>query len=537
MRFLKSTGLLLLGVLMGISGGREATALQIAVVQPSAQERLLASTRDFYVVCSLDREGMAPALQPFNLRFEVYRQGIPTPLRTVTSAVDASGVTPANAVLTNYENGFTPGSAADILASPPPDLVYDPLRPVTIYDPAIKAVVSERYGAALIQGGCTKQFDSAYATAYTQDLTDGNYTLAVSAVGPAGELLARTTVPLTFGTVPSKIIARFSPADHLARIQTFAVAQNSHLYLDLLPGYWDASKLPGKSTGALFYEIVRRWRPNDTLEYQNGNVLAVIYNIHATSATQGVEIGGMAAAQRLVAPILTCYHYDIGDPAVSYDEGAGRVARKEGTIVPFGTNDRLVLTRAEIRGDGVTDVGGADYLYSPDLADKHVDWNLTDGVTARSRQLLSLFGVVVPIQPALTDVVANPDGTYTANNRIATVRYRVMEGTVELQTFDRRVELTRLGVNNRPSIYEFRHDLPLSPDFAQKTLTVSLSALDSRGIAVAGTDETFHLTVVAPAPETVSGGSGGGCATGVSPLVLLLALPMLPGILRSLRRP
>ena len=174
MRFLKSTGLLLLGVLMGISGGREATALQIAVVQPSAQERLLASTRDFYVVCSLDREGTAPALQPFNLRFEVYRQGIPTPLRTVTSAVDASGVTPANAVLTNYENGFTPGSAADILASPPPDLVYDPLRPVTIYDPAIKAVVSERYGAALIQGGCTKQFDSAYATAYTQDLTDGN---------------------------------------------------------------------------------------------------------------------------------------------------------------------------------------------------------------------------------------------------------------------------------------------------------------------------------------------------------------------------
>lgn len=533
----KRTGMLVCGVLAWLSRGGTAAALQLAVAQPSVQERLLAPTRDFYVVCSVDREGTAPALQPFNLRFELYRQGNPTPLRTVTSAVDASGVTPPGAILTNYENGWTPGAAGDILASPPPDLVYDPLRPVTIYDPTIKAVVSERYGAALIQGGCTKQFDSAYATVYTQDLTAGNYTLTVSAIGEAGAVLAHTNVPLVFGAVPTKIMARFSPADHLARILAFAATQNAHLYLDLLPGYWDASKLPGKSAGALFYEIVRRWRPNDALEYQHGNVLGVIYNIHATSATQGVEIGGMAFAQRLTPPGLTCYYYDIGDPAVSYDAGTGRVERKEGTIVPFAANDRLVLNRAEIRGDGVTDVEGADYVCSPDLADKQVDWNLADGVTVRSRQLLSLFGVVVPLQPAPADVVANLDGTYTVNNRIATVRYRLLEGMTELQTFDRRVELTRRGVNPRPSLYEFRHDLPISPDFAGKSLTVRLAALDSHGNAVAGTEETFSVHVVAPVPDAVRGGSGGGCQTGMSPLILLLVLPLLPGMLRGLRRP
>jgi len=525
-------------VAAGLFGGREATALQIAVVQPSPQERLLAPTRDFYVLCSLDREGASPALQPFNLRFELYPQGSPTPLRTVTSAVDPGGLTPSGALLTNYEGGWTPGSARDILAAPPPDLVYDPLRPVSIYDPLIKAVVMERYGAALIQGGCTKDFDSAYATTYHQDILAGNYTLTVSAIGEAGAVRAQTSVPLTFGPVPTKLMARFSPGDHRARIEAFAEAQNARIYRDLFPGYWDEASLPkDRVPSPLFYEIVRRWRPNDALEYQEGTVRAVIYNIPAGSTTQKVEMGSMAFHRRLGSPGFTCYHYDIGDPTVSYDAGSRRTERREGSIVPFATGDRLVLTRGEIRGDGVVEVPAEDYFYSPDRADKRVDWDLSDGVTVYPRQLLSLFGVVTPIQPAITDVVANQDATYTVNNRIDTVRYRLLEGASELQTFDRRVELTRWGIDSRPSLYEFRHDLVISPDMAGKTLTVRLSALDSHGQAVGGTEEEFSLVVSALPPDPVrGGGSGGGCQGGGAPLASLLGLPLIPVILKRSRK-
>lgn len=500
---------------------REAEALRMSVLFPSESGRVLAPTRDFTVVCSLDREGKTPEEQPFNVRFELYREGNPSPVRTVTSAVDASGLTPAAAILTEYENGRTPYTTADILAAPLPDLVYDPTRPGSIYDPAIRAVVQETYCAAVIQGGRTKDFDSTYALAYTTDLEEGNYTLTLSAVGNAGVPLASVSIPLVFGSVPDKILARFSPKSHMDKVTAFAAAEGSHLYLDPFPGYWSASDLPGG--GSLFYEIVRRWRPNDTLEYLSGKVRAILYNIHATSTSQVVEIGGMAHALRLRAPSLLCHHYDIGDPAVSYDVGDGTVAIRQGTIVPFNTDDRLVLTRAEIRGNGISNVPAADYVCSPDLADKQVDWNVADGVEAKPGQLVSLFGVVVPIQPALSDVVVSSDGTYTVNNRIDTVRYALFEEGQEVVSFDRMVELTRFGVDNRPSLYEFRHDIPLSGDIDARTITVRLSAFDSHGNAVGGTEEEFLLTVRSSGGGGNSG--GGGCNTGAMPFALPLLLP------------
>lgn len=510
----------------------DAEAVKLSVVAPSENSRILAPGRDFYAIVSVDREGKNPEQEPFNVRFELFRDGVLAPMRTITSAVgDGTGLTPLAAIKTDYPHGWTPGTALDILASPPPDLVYNPALPVSFYDAAIKAVVTRHYAAALIQGGHTKTFDTNYPAIYTRDLEEGAYTLKVTAVGGAGAELASANVSLTFGGVPDKIICRFSPEKHMENVTAFARKNNSHIYTDLFPGYWDASKLPhGGIPGTLFYEIVRRWRPNDLLEYMNGTIRAVVYNIHSTSATQSVELGGLAHAGRLGSNSIIWYHYDSGEVSLVYDLGNGQAASKLGTIVPFPDGKRLVLVRAEIRGDGRTEPPTSDYVYSPELADKTVDWNVADGVAVKPKQLLSLFGVVKPIQPSLDDVVANDDGTFTVNNRIATVRYTLLDGTQEMLVVDaKRVELTRTGINTRPSIYEFRHDIPVPATF-NKPWTVRVAAFDIRGNPVPGTEMSFTLAPYSPG----GGGGGGGCSVGAAPFALLLLLPLV--VLASRRK-
>jgi len=512
---------LCVSLLLGVP---DAEAVTLSVAAPSENSRILAPGRDFYAIVSIDRAGKNPEQEPFNVRFELYRDGVLAPLRTVTSTVDdGTGLTPLNAIMTSYPHGWTPGAALDILASPPPDLVYDPARTASFYEAPIKAVVTRHYAAALIQGGHTKSFDTNYAAIYTRDLEEGSYTLKATAVGAAGAELATVSVPLTFGSVPDKVISRFSPEKHMENVTAFAKKNNSHIYTDLFPGYWDASKLPhGGIPGTLFYEIVRRWRPNDLLEYMNGTIRAVVYNIHGTSTTQSVELGGLAYAGRLGSNSVIWYHYDSGEVALNYNPGNGQTASKAGIIVPFPEGRRLVFVRAEIRGDGQSEIEPSDYVYSPELADKTVDWNVADGVAVKPKQLLSLFGVVKPIQPALDDVVANDDGTYTINNRIATVRYTLLDGTQELFSFDaKRVELTRTGINARPSIYEFRHDIPVPATF-NKPWTVRVAAFDIYGTLVPGTEMSFTLAPYSPG----GGGGGGGCSLGATPFALLLLLPL-----------
>ena len=502
-----------------------AEAVKLEVTVPSEGSRLLAPTRDFYAVVSIDREGKNPEQEPFNVRFELYRDGVLAPMRVVTSSVsDTTGLTPLNAIKTDYPFGYTPGTALDILASPPPDLVFDPSLPVSFYDATLKAVVTRHYAAALIQGGHTKDFDTNYSTIYTRDLEEGAYTLKVTAVGGAGRELHSATLPLTFGIVPDKIISRFSPEKHMDNVNAFARSNNSHIYTDPFAGYWDASSLPhGGVPGTLFYEIVRRWRPNDLLEYMGGTIRAVLYNVAETSATNRVELGGLAHAGRLDSKSILWYHYDTGEVSINYNPGNGQTATQAGTIVPFAEGRRLALVRAEVRGDGVTEPATSDYVYYPDLADKIVDWNVADGVTVKAKQLLSLFGVTRPLQPSAADVIPAEDGTYTMRNRIETVKYTLLDGTTEVAVFEaRRVELTRPDVSSRPSVYEFRHDLPIPAEF-NKPLTVRVQAFDTYGDPVPGTDAAFTISPRA----TGGGGGGGGCDTGAAPFAALLLIPLL----------
>ena len=527
-------GLFLAASLGGTPG--EGATLHLSV--PSEGECLLAATRDLYVLGTLDRQGRSPSQEPLDLRVRLFRLGEAAALRTVTASVDATGLTPRGAVRVDYlkdlaarklGNLYAP-SDDPVLRCPPPDLLGDPSVPGSLEDPRNKGVVTEHTFAALLQGGVTGDFDTAYRRVLSRDLEEGTYRLLVEALDRSGSVAASADRILRLGTVPDKVLARFSPPEHLAAVTAFAAARGYRIYRDPFPGYWDcgspSSPEPLRGEAPYFAEILPRWRANDALEYRGGRVHGVIYNISPGSTSQAVEIGSLAATGRLETAFIP-YHYDIGEVALSADRGDGVPVRRVGVLVPFASGDRLVLTRAEIRGDGITPLPESDGICSPDETVPRVDWTVSDGVQARARQMVSLFGVVPPIQPASGDVRALPDGSYGVDNRIAVLRTRVFDGDRLVLSRDLAIGLVRLrGGRVLPSLYEFRKDLSLPVSLDGRVLQVRLEGLDARGNRVAGTEESF--------PLRVGDRGSGGCDVGTSSP--LLGLLLAGGLLRRRRK-
>lgn len=529
-------------LLLGLAGSAPGATIHLSV--PSEGETVLAPLRDFYVLGSFDRQGKTPEQEPLSLRADLFREGEVAPLRTLWASVDATGLTPREALRVDYLRDLAArrlgnlyaDSDAPVLRCPPPDIRWDPGVPGSLEDPRLKGVAGERAFAFFFQGGVTGDFDTAYRRVYSRDLEAGAYRLVVQALDRTGAVAAAAERRLLLETVPDKVLSRFSPPAHLEAVTAFAAPRGYRVYRDPFPGYWDCGS-PGsppalREEATYFAEILPRWRANDALEYRGGRVHGVIYNISPNCATQNVEIGSLAAAGRLETALIP-YRYDIGEPAVSYDRGDGVPALRVGVLVPFAPGDRLALTRAEIRGDGITPLPESDGVCSPDDGAKRVDWGVADGVSLRPRQLLSLFGVVTPLQPAPKDVTLSADASYRVDNRIATLRVGVFDGPREVLSRDLEIRLLRF-VEGRAltSLYEFRKDLCLPDSLDGRVLTVRLSALDARGTPVSGTEEVFPLRV---------GGAGatGGCSTGGTGGILGLALlvALVPGSLRRRSRP
>ncbi len=275
---------------------------------------------------------------------------------------------------------------------PPPDLVYRHGDPEVSADPSLKAIVTEDRFAVLIQGGATKDFDTGYA--YPEELGWKLYRVLVTAEAN-GQVLAQTEADVMFGTVREKVLARFSPDEHMKAVLSFAEENGFRIYRDLFPGYW-------RCADGSVYEIPRRWRANDALEYIGGRVHAVIYNIkEKRCATQEVEIGRMAFEGWLDSEDVIYYHYDIGEPFLRFGTWYGSDMKK-GKIVAFENGDRLELLRAE--------TGDIKDRYCPEDTIGTVDWNVHDSVSIDPDMPLRSVGAVTPIQPMLRRI-PNDDGT------------------------------------------------------------------------------------------------------------------------------
>ena len=470
----------------------DAEAIKISVTAPSLREQVFESGRDFYVIGTLDREGISAANLPVDIKVEIVetglaRDGIIKPLRTVRSRVDkASGITPERDIFFRYE-GKAPwvNIPRDILVkSPPPDLIYRHGEPDSVYDPRLKAAVTENTFAALIQGGCTKDFDTDYSKIYSGDLQWKVYRIIVSAL--SGEtVLDSSYIDVVFGSSKDKVLARFSPKEHFDSVKKFADERGYRVYLESFPGYWNFG-LDGQT-----YEIPSRWRANDSLEYTAGHVHAVMYNIpEERSASQTLELGKIAFDGWLDSDEITYYFYDIGEPSLNYTAYDG-TRKLIGVITPFERDDKLRFTRAEFNAP-------KDYL--PDVACR-IDKNVYDSITVREGEALTLYGAVTPIQPLLSEVTQNDDGTYKIGNRIAYISYTFEDMISGVLFRDKKnVLMTRMYDSrgerrSSSSIYEFRHTFTFPQSMKGRIVTVRASGFDMHGEEVDGTEDFFYLWV------------------------------------------
>jgi len=473
----KAAAAFISSVLLAASLCTAGEATKITVIEPSPNQRLIEAGRDFYVIGRIDREGLSAAEMPVDIRVEVVRKGSSTIARTVQSHVDSSsGTTPERDIMFNYKYKapWCKVTRESLIKSPMPDLIYKSGRPDTFYDPSIKASVTEDRFAVLVQGGCTKKFETSYDQNYKEDLS-GVYSAIVSATS-GGRVLASETFTMDFGIVPDKLLSRFSPNDHMKAVTKFSADGNFRVYKDLFAGYWP--------TDSGIYEIPPRWRMNDSQEYNDGRVHTVIYNISEGScATQDVEIAYLSHIGRLGSDAMHFYYYDIGEPVIKYRDSGGDTLEKQGRIVEFERGAKLAFTRAEF-GPGND---------SPRV----MDLNVYDSVTADRDKTLTLCGAVTPIQTSDSDVACNPDATYTTKNKISSIHYEFRDGIAGvMMTADRPVGIIR-NINGRklPSVYEFSHDFSLPASLAGHILTVHAAGYDSHGAKVKDSDNYFYLRV------------------------------------------
>ncbi|MEG1641554.1 MAG: hypothetical protein RR272_00430 [Synergistaceae bacterium] len=466
---------------------RFAESIEISVTTPNELETVFESTRDFYVIGTIDREGIAPSDLPVDIEVQVFLTGLARddifiPLRTVRSHVSSeTGITDPKDIYFRYE-GRAPWcnhSREELMKSPPPDLVYSHGNPDSFYDPSLKAVVTNDTFAVLVQGGATKDFDSFYNSVYKEDLKWVLYRVFVRAKSNE-RVLATKSFDVMFSSVPDKILSRFSPKEHFNKVQGFALPRGIRLYLDRFPGYWDLNlKTP--------YEIPRRWQANNMLEFKAGRAYIMVYNISSyRCATYEVELGKVAYEGYMNSDETAFYAYDIGEPFVITPDGV-----REGNFIPFGDN-KLRITRARygVNGD----------KYIPFEVSQKCDLDVYNSVAADRGVPLTFYGVVVPIQPEKNDVVQH-GSTFEIKNRIEFVRYDfvdMIDGVLFSDT--KNVAITRFFRNGESlyeskSIYEFEHTFDFPSTMYGKVVTVKTSGYDCYGRFVPGTENMFYLWI------------------------------------------
>lgn len=474
----------------------------LVITQPSKNESVFAEMRDFYVY------GIFPerVKKPGDLKIELFRGDNTTGerIRLIESHVDpVSGITPWNAIEMNYTDGLDWGNKMV------PDLVKEPGG---LFDPSNKLVVTNDYYLGLVLGGVTKGIDTTYTDKDgrpLKDLTAGNYTLRVT--GLSGDLAGNVAQKiLTFGLTNTSLSTDRPPINLKNRFE-YGWSRNLRIYRDWFPGYFRFAGYESRG-----YSVPKRFNPNNGIEIVNdlkgtlvdipsqSNNTMIQYNINEKSTTYAVEIAAIVRYGLEENWGSTFTYYDIGEPVLAYtDAGTGRSVNISGTLVSFQGENRLVLTRAEMYRNSSQD---SENLYDPyDTSTlRRVDTVFTDGVTLSPGEELRVYGVTKPIRSTVTNT--SIPYRFMLDNRIAGVSYTITgtNGGVISRT-NRDVNLSRLFVTGSKehfnSLFEFGHtfrglDKPGIYRF-------QLVGTDEEGQPVAGTAQTFAVTVIPPAWDQV----------------------------------
>lgn len=450
------------GVLAEEAGSSPVT---LSIETPSDAETTIAPGRGFYVLGSIENGSSIPDNAVLTV---LLTDTAGNTVRNTTTAVKGN----TSLYLPKNLNYYSPVTAEDVKNSGMPDLIStDPVSGSDFNNASIKCYYNDSAFYAMIPGGndidqmnWRDENGDPYA-----ELAEGDYTITVTLKAQDTTALAQTQKDITIGVSEDKILARFSPDEHLDFVKDWAGANGYRVYSDPFPGYWSQS---------IFCEILPEWRAADAAEYAAGKVHCVLYNLKKSSSSYSVELGSLQAQGVIDNPDrMAYYYYSIGEPSLTVD---GSTVNAELDALPAG--QKVALTRAEmISGD--TD----ENSYDPADTVTAADLNTKDGITCgNAGDTLALYGVTAPIQLASEDIVDNGDNSFTLNNKITSLHYDITGDGVDMDV-DKPVDtLTRIdseGYSN-PSELEFKHGIPIDENMAGKTLGVSVTAYDAHGNAV-----------------------------------------------------
>ncbi len=429
----------------------EMSSVSLNITQPSLSETTYAEMRDFYVYGYFQNSG-----DPANVRVTLLDDAGQT-VRTVLSAVNDAGVTPAESVdMSGIDNSWGTILAVEKITSPG-GIANGTNKLLVNTDPG--------YYLAFVQGGATKEISGSYTdsgTRYPADLTMGEYTIVVEVLDPAtnepmlfkntdtSEIVGRVSRNIMFGLTNTSL-GMFTPEENKNNVAEYAALHNLRMYVDWFPGFF---QLPDGSAG---YRIPAYWQANNAVEVVNNlpgtkvdnaaaaNNTMLIYNIGSTSTTYQLELAAIVQYHLVDSPNTVFRYYDIGESSMIWtDEDTGETMMLAGTSRPFPRDSRVIYTRAD---SSSSEIPANTVSRLPNFT-KTVD-TTPYAVTVTQGEYLAFYGVTRPIASSLTFVSPL---RYDIDNQISTYVY---SGGDTEYTFDGL--LTRIFVNADGTLYSAEH--------------------------------------------------------------------------------
>lgn len=466
-----------------------AEPVELMITCPSTANSIIAPGRDFYVLGNIS--GAIP--ERAQLSVSLIKAGQTAAIRKVSCNLknDTEGIyTGYPGLAGNTDPGFVPGSLM-------PDLVYEPSNIDSFRDAWRKCSYDDSNFSALISGGRYRSElrQSDENGKLMQPLEQGDYDIVVT-LRYRSRTLAKATKRITLANTPQKAIASLAPKYHAEMVKTDAYNKGIYLYTDPMPGCWPASCQDDLSEN--YAQITLPARKNQAIraEYSTGLSYLYLYNIAPDSAANTLALGILqqqgviGSGQRL----RICY-YDIGEPRLSC------LPERVSHLVEFPENNSIVFTRAEI-----TASASKENFYDPGAAfEGTIDFNLYNGVSAFPGSTLSLYGAAAPIQNSALEIVETSEHLVAASNRISTILYTLEGGGMKMQ-FDREVSLTRrFDGKDSLSIYEFKHNIPITEGMSGRRFLVTADAVNAYGQIIDDSRQMFSLSIEAAPAEHMPG--------------------------------
>lgn len=443
----------------------------VEITYPSASQTTIAPGRDFYVIGTIDKSLVLPDNAHMEVTLTEKESG--KIVRTVYTDiknnkkgmnVDYPRLTLENCTKEEFRNACMP------------DLIYDPQNPESFRDTWIKAYYNDNIFTCLIYGGDTASKD---VNVYDQngDLLKsllGDYKIDVS-FSKDKVVLAQATTEITIADYPDKVLARFSPNEHMSRVTYDATMHDWMLLLDPFPGYWNMPmffpewKLPYQGS------IGWKWRNNDALEYAGGLIHMYLYGTSSSSTSYSVELAKLQLLTDLENPArFVPRYYNIGEPLLPN-------TGERGYFVNMEDDEYLAFTRVDL----VKDAEENNFLDMSTLATVESETDLEKRIRANANETIAICGVCRPIQTG-TIVYDLQTGAYSWDSELNMIEYRISIDGDNPVYWTSPVSLTRQydDGSSTTSEFEFRSNLQLKENYAGSILDIDARLINENGVPI-----------------------------------------------------